>query len=275
MLRSRLRSTVTLIAAFGLFTTEALAHVHVEIIYREGRLGLVYYDFDYGESDPATLTIPVALPAARPIPDIPAYTHLLGEAGTTVWVLPQAGDPELVWLGIGSGGLRPTDFSGGLQLRLESVAGPGHFALFFTDPLGLPQTVMNSRDGVADADTLSVPLGSHLHCNWAFSAPGLYRVRFLVSGTLRAGNTPIVSVPTDFAFEVVAPPSPVLGLSHGPAHALELRLHAHPGLNYRLESTDTLAAWNLLTNLHAVAPVTTHGIALPPDGRQFYRARLR
>lgn len=275
MLSARLRSPLALIAAIGLFTTDTLAHVHVEIIYREGQLGLVYYDFDYGESDPATVTIPVALPAARPVPNLPAYTNLLGEAGSTVWILPQAGDPELVWLGIGSEGLRSTDFAGGLRLRLESVDGPGHFALFFTDPVGMPQPVMNLRDGVSEADALSVPLGSHLHCNWAFSAPGRYRVRFVASGTLRAGNTPIVSAPTEFVFEVVGPPSPVLGLRRGPANTLELELEAHPGLNYRLERTDTFADWSHFTNQQAVAPVTVFRIEVPSDRRQFYRARLR
>lgn len=175
--------------------------------------------------------------------------------------------------GCWSNGLDP-DFAGPLQLTLQAVEGPGHFALFFQDPFGQPIPGMNSRDGLDGDDTLAVPLGSHLHCNWAFSAPGRYRLRFVATGTLRAGSTPIASAPTDWFFDVVAPPPPVLTLTRAPGDTLQLALEAQPGLNYALEHTATFADWTLLTNLHASVALTLHLLPADPEPTRFLRARL-
>jgi surface-anchored protein len=253
----------------------ASAHTHVEIVYRDGQLRLLYYDFDYGEANPADVLLEVGLPAAKPIPPLSAYTNLLGEAGATTWVLPQAQNPQLLWLGIGNESLRATDFAGPVQLTLQAVEGPGHFALFFQDAFGQPVIQMNSRDGVSAQDAMTVPLGSHIHCNWAFSAPGNYRVRFVVSGTLKAGSTPIASEPTDYFFAVEAPPRPVLALARTPTSAFQLTLQAHPGLNYAIERTAAFTNWTALTNLHATTLQTTHLLSPSPAPIEFLRARLR
>jgi surface-anchored protein len=266
--------TVVLGVLWGFLPTVS-AHTHLEVVYREGQLRLLYYDFDTGEADPAEVLLYVGLPAAIPIPNLPAFTNMLGEAGATTWVLPQTQKADLPWLGIGTGTLRSAYFIGDLQLTLHSVEGPGHFALFLTDAFGQPITLMNSRDGVSAQDTMAVPLGSHIHCNWAFSAPGVYRVRLIVSGTLRSGNTPIASLPTDCFFEVAPPPQPVLALARTATNTFQLTLQAHPGLNYAIERTATFTNWLPLTNVPASNPVTTHLLAMPPAPIQFFRARLR
>jgi len=259
----------------ALLLPTASAHSHVEVVYRNGRLQLLYYDFDFGEANPADVQLEVALAAARSIPDLPVFTNLLGEAGATTWVLPQEQHPELLWLGIGNSTLSPADFVGDLKLTLLALQGPGHFALFFNDVFGQPIPRMNSRDGINADDALLLPLGSHLHCNWAFSAPGRYRLTFQVSGTLRAGNTPIASAPTDFFFTVEAPPRPVLTLTRTATNTFLLTLQAHPGLNYLVEHSPNLTNWLALTNVTASTLVTTHPLALPPASMQYFRARLR
>ena len=262
--------------ALGVFVPPAAsAHTHVEVVYRDGQLRLVYYDFDHGEAEPADVLLDVGLAAARPIPNIPAFTNLLGEVGATTWVLPQAQNPDLLWLGIGNGSLRAADFVGDLKLTLQSVEGPGHFALFFNNAFGQPIPLMNTRDGINAEDVLPLPLGSHLHCNWAFSAPGRYRVRFVVSGTLRAGNTPIASEPTDYFFAVATPPRPVLALLRTPTNAFQLTLQAHAGLNYVVEHSSDLSHWLTLTNVAASTPATTHPLEVPSGPNKFFRARLR
>lgn len=252
-----------------------LAHTHVEVVYRDGQLRLLYYDFDYGEEDPADVLLYVGVAAAAPIPNLDSFTNVLGPAGNTTWILPQTQNSDLLWLGVGNESLSTTDFVGNQYLTLLAVEGPGHFALFFNDPFGGPVTVMNTRDGVNTNDTLTLPPRSHVHCNWAFSAPGTYRVRFMVSGTLRAGNTPIASVPTDYFFEVAAPPRPVLALAQTATNAFQLTLQAHPGLNYIVEHSTNLTHWLALTNVPAPNPVTTHLLAVPPAPVQCFRARLR
>lgn len=268
-------ATALLVVALGVSALTAAAHTHVEVVYRDGQLRLLYYDFDYGEANPTDVWLDVGLPAARPIPNLPAFTNLLGEAGATTWILPQTQNPELLWLGVGNESLSNADFVGNQYLTLLAVEGPGDFALFINDAFGQPIPVMNSRDGVSANDTLTLPSRTHLHCNWAFSAPGNYRVRFVVSGTLRAGNTPIASAPTDYFFTVEAPPKPVLALARTPTNTLQLTMGAHPGLNYTLESTATLTNWTVLTNLHAATSRTTHPFLPGPAPIQFLRARLR
>jgi surface-anchored protein len=264
-----------LLAALGPWACQAHGHSHVEIVYRENQLQLVYYDFDSGEVTPDRAELHVGLPAARPVPDLPAYTRILGEAGVTTWILPEAQDGDLLWLGIGNGSLRPADFDGVLTLALQSVEGPGHFVVFQNNALGQPVTLMNSRDGIGSEDVMRLPLGSHIHCNWAFSAPGAYRVRLTAAGTLRASGQRVVSSPTDFRFEVAAPPPPVLALSLARKDTLQLTLQVHPGLNYRIESTSTFADWTTLVDLHAASSLVHLSLPLTAPSLRLFRARLR
>ncbi len=254
--------------------SRAVAHAHVELVYRGGQLRLLYYEFELGELDPADLILPVGLAAARPVPDVKAYTDLLGEAGSTVWILPQSEAPDLLWLGVGAGSLRAADFAAPLQLQLVTAEGPGHFVMFFTDALGRPQLVMSTRDGLDDRDRLNVPAGGHLHCNWAFSLPGRYRLRFQATGTLRSGSL-VTSPPADFFFEVVAPPAPRLDLFQTPTNALLLILHAYPGLHYVVEHSMDLTKWSPLSHVAVSSPLTPHPLVRPPRSVEFYRVRLR
>jgi hypothetical protein len=42
--------------------------------------------------------------------------------------------------------------------------------------------MMSSRDGIGPDHVMSVPPRSHLHCNWAFIAPGTYRIGLVAAG---------------------------------------------------------------------------------------------
>jgi surface-anchored protein len=274
MMRTPSRLLFTL-AALWAWSFQARGHSHLEIVRRASGLAIVYYDFDSGEADPASVLLSVGPPAARPVPSLPSFTSVLGEAGSTTWILPEASNADLLWLGIGNGSLRPADFTGALQLSLQSVEGPGHFALFQNDAFGGLLAHMNSRDGIGPTDSMPVPLGSHIHCNWAFSAPGLHRVRFVVTGTLRAGNTPVASPPAEFVFDVEPPPSPVLALGRTSTNRLGLSVTAQPGLNYRIETSERLDDWVLLTHLTASGAVTTLPLDGPSHPYRFFRARLR
>ncbi|MBL9127606.1 MAG: choice-of-anchor M domain-containing protein [Verrucomicrobiales bacterium] len=271
MHRQALASFLTL----GACLLQTRGHSHLEIVYRQNRLSLVHLDFDEGESNPDAVVLTVGSSAARPIPDVPAFTELLGEAGATIWILPESSSPDLLWLGIGNGSLLATDFAGPITLSLHSVDGPGHFALFRNDAFGSPLIRMNSRDGVDSTDSVSMPLGSHIHGNWAFSAPGTYRVKLTASGTLRATGAGIASTPTVFHFEVEPPPSPVLAMTLSETNTLRFTLRARPGLNYRIESSDAFSEWVRLTDLHAADPFVTHSLPFPSAPFRFFRARFR
>jgi hypothetical protein len=192
--RLRVGSVLTVVMALFLTTNRVAAHTHVEIIYRENQLELIYYDYDYGESDPAHVQIAVDAAAARALSEHSAFLPWLGEGGATVWLLPQTEDPRLIWLGVGSAGVPADHFVGPLELRLQSVEGPGHFALFFTDSFGQPMRQMSSRDGIGSDDVMSVPARSHIHCNWEPDLiDHLGRQLTVVTGFLGSGKTTLLN----------------------------------------------------------------------------------
>jgi len=272
-----LTTSITCLAILAISVRSAFAHVHLEVVHRDHQLRLVYYDFDTGESHPDEVLLHVGAPAARPVPDLPAYTAVLGEAGTTIWLLPENQNDNLLWLGIGSGGVAASDFDGALSLAIHSIEAPGLFALFKNGPFGQPIVLMNTRDGIGPEDLMPLPPGSHVHCNWAFSAPGRYRITLTASGTLRSTGARIMSPPTTFHFDVIAPPPPRLTLSLDAANSMQLSLHAHPGLNFTIESTEDLLHWIPLTVLQGSTMATSHSLPppTPASPARFFRARLR
>lgn len=132
------------------------------------------------ERDPATVELQVPPGAKTTVPGSPAYSFL-GAPGSTVWILPQTQNPNLVWPGWNSTDVPAGVFrSNSLQFRLLSVSG-GQFAIYTTS-LGSPTVLFNSRDGLPDTRALAT--GAHAHANWAFSNAGTYTLTFQVSGVL-------------------------------------------------------------------------------------------
>lgn len=106
------------------------------------------------------------------VPQDPAFAFL-GQAGATVWVLPQTQQQGVLWPGwntqdpsvIGKVNREAT-------WRLHKVDGPGSFALFLTGNFGAPQVLF---DGARPfPQETGIELGSHVHGNWVFGAAGTY-----------------------------------------------------------------------------------------------------
>jgi surface-anchored protein len=184
----------------------ALDHVHVQISYGGGAWDLFVYDYETGKLPVDDVTFPVPAAARAAVPEDPRFTHALGPAGNPVWILPQIERPGLISLGVGTSGIGPNIFlNNTLRLSLERVEGPGHFAMYTSDSLGAPRWLMTSLDGIEpELDALDVPaVGAHLHMNWAFTAPGRYKVGFSVSGILRTTQQRTKSEVVDYSFKVV------------------------------------------------------------------------
>jgi len=147
----------------------------------------------------------------------------LGPVGTPVWVLPQAENPDLLFLGLGTEELIPSEWTGNITLTLTSVSGPGQFYLWTVNPFGTPSVQMDSANGVSAADNTTQLPGSHGHYNWGFSALGTYGISFEASG-LHVADGPQNSGPVVYHFEVVPEPgSLALGLFGLGAFGLLLR----------------------------------------------------
>ncbi|WP_309112781.1 choice-of-anchor M domain-containing protein [Saccharothrix sp.] len=147
--------------------------------------------------EPADVEFRVPAAARTELPAQPALSFL-GNAGKQVFLLPQTQRTDLLWTGWNTEELRPADVSGAVTWRLTAVDGPGPFGLFTTGSFGAPEVIFNSVDGLPD--TLSVPLGTHAHANWAFAEPGRYRLTFAVDAQAADGR-PLTDTET-FTFVV-------------------------------------------------------------------------
>jgi len=140
--------------------------------------------------DPANTVLHARPGAQVQVPNNPQYAFL-GPVGSTVWILPQVQNPNLLWLGwntqaIGAGVLQGNQ----LTWRLNSVQGPGSFQIFTTGAFGAPSVIFNSANGLPD--TTVVPVGTHAHGNWSFGAAGQYTLNFEATAVL-ANGTPVTS----------------------------------------------------------------------------------
>lgn len=182
----------------------------VDVHYEGGALSLQVHDDTVSPAvyrDPADVTFHALPASAVEVPDHPDYAFL-GPAGTTVWMLPQVQDPDLLWPGWNTTTLQSGVFAGdAVTMSLVDVEGPGDVWVFMSDALGLPLHKFRTDDGLPDA--LQVPVHTHAHANWAFSATGTYTLTFQADATL-AGGTPVSTGPVDYTFVIgdLAGPDP-------------------------------------------------------------------
>jgi len=252
-------------------------HTHAQISFSSGEWRLFVYDFDSGKSDPAFTPFVFGRAAMQFVPGGP-FTNILGAAGSAVWTLPENSDPELVYLGISSSGIPSGTFlNNQIRLELHTITGPGDFALYNPDALGRPVAHMNTRDGIDPSrDSISFPaVGGHVHSNWSFIAPGVYRLGFAASGRLASNGSRVTSSVVEFTFVVEDVPwRPHLTLSRSMSDPrLKLVVRSAAGRGCLLEGFLGGAGWTPLTNFVFSADNQSFGLpAVNPLG--LYRARI-
>jgi surface-anchored protein len=179
-----------------------------------------------GFADPEEVLLVASAEAQFAVPNDPEYAFL-GAPGSPVWVLPQAQEAGILFLGISgenktaqswtahnvatnllARGFASGVFSGNqITLRLETFSGPGNFSVFGIGTFGGVDKVFDTSDGLTAADSRAFTPGNHTHFNWALTAPGDYTVGFRASGTLAGSGTFTQSDLTLFRFRVVPEPS--------------------------------------------------------------------
>ena len=166
---------------------------------------------DEAEFDPGRVVI-IVPDATRFDRSADAIWDFLGNGpGDATWVLPQSrSDADIFdapYLGIGADHVSTGVFADNrLTLTLIDVDGPGWFSLYRTS-LTVLQVFMTSSDGISAADTIEVEAGRHRHFNFAFSAPGEYRITFMASA-VHLENGPVTDQAT-FVFHVIPEPATV------------------------------------------------------------------
>jgi len=180
--------------------------IDLEVVFEDGAFKLELLDEAAGREYAAHEAVLVGRPPARAIVPTDVAFAFLGNPGATVYVLPQDETEGLLFLGLAADEIAPGEFVGeSVNLQFASIDGPGQLALYETDAFGAPTVFWNSADGLTTADVFPAAVGSHSHLNWAFTAPGVYRVGLKAAGTLVAGNQPVESEIVTFSFEIKAP----------------------------------------------------------------------
>lgn len=174
----------------------------VDVHYEDGALKLEVKDDTVSPSvvrDPADVTFRVLPAAETTVPDLPTFAFL-GAPGTKIWMLPQVQDPALLWPGWNTTELASGVLAGDrVRISLVGVDGPGDVTLFDTTSLGVPNIKFRSSDGLPDR--LDVPVHTHAHAGWVFSAPGAYTLTFQADATT-VGGAALTTGPVDYKFVV-------------------------------------------------------------------------
>lgn len=105
---------------------------------------------------------------------LPAGFGFIAEAGSQVWIAPESNPGgDQLWPGfstesVPSGAIDSNE----TRFTLTGFSGPGDLELFRTGAFGTPTRLWSS-----DEDHKEFTVGrTHMHANWAFTAPGIYRL---------------------------------------------------------------------------------------------------
>ncbi|WP_018831694.1 choice-of-anchor M domain-containing protein [Salinispora tropica] len=156
----------------------------VDIAYEDGELELGVHDED-NDVEYATdeVRVIVKRQAEVTVPNDPAFGFLGTPGVSTVWILPEIQNTDLVWPGVATEEVEAGVFTDDeLTLTMQSVHGPGELALYTENAVGQPNVIVDSGDGLPD--TIALTAGDHQHANWAFDRAGTYCITFHATGTL-------------------------------------------------------------------------------------------
>ncbi len=231
-------------------------HADVVVAWEADSLEFHVHDDEAGlEHAGGKVVLHVPALAQSRVPGNPAFAFL-GSAGAPVWILPQAGHPKLLFLGLAAAEVEPGTFENDqIELRLAGAEGPGDFALYTVDGFGQPLVHMNTGDGISPADVKLLRAGMHEHVNWAFTRPGVYWLKLQAAGRLAAGGTPVASEEFEVCFEVIGTETRLALTRTG--DTVELTFNTQEELTYQLERAPALTG-----------PWTNEGAAFPGTGRQ-------
>jgi putative ABC transporter-associated repeat protein len=127
----------------------------------------------------------------------------IGPQGSTIWQIPQTQQQGVLWAGWNTEEVTTAQVNGTVTWKLTAVSGPGALSIFEYDSFGQPKVIFNSKDGLPD--TYAIPLGTHAHGNWVFTAAGAYRLTFTQSATLASGTQSSTTQTVTFAVGATDP----------------------------------------------------------------------
>ncbi|MDR7381686.1 choice-of-anchor M domain-containing protein [Promicromonospora iranensis] len=138
--------------------------------------------------DPERTVLHLGDAAVLPAPDGPDYEFLGVEAGAPLHVVPQTQAPDVVWLGWNTQDPQVVDAIGqGATLRLDALDGPGELFVFLQEGVSGPPNVLWDS-GETLPQELWMEVNTHVHANWVFTEPGIYRLDVTMLADLADGT---------------------------------------------------------------------------------------
>jgi putative ABC transporter-associated repeat protein len=138
--------------------------------------------------DPGRTVLHLGDAAVLPAPDGPDYEFLGVEPGTPLHVVPQTQAPDVVWLGWNTQDPQVVDaIDQGASLRLDGLDGPGDLFVFLQEGVSGPPNVLWDS-GEPLPQELWMEVNTHVHANWVFTEPGVYRLDVTMLADLTDGT---------------------------------------------------------------------------------------
>lgn len=126
------------------------------------------------------------------------YRTKLGLDQGDIWHLPQAQVANAPWPGFSTTSLKAgwSQNNQGAQVTMEKKSGPGEI-ISWSDQLSHPQINLSTKE---PNKSFHLTENSHVHMNWGFTKPGIYRVVFHMRGKDSKGQE--INEPLDVVFLV-------------------------------------------------------------------------
>lgn len=208
--------------AAGIWTD---GHGDIGLAYEAGELFLHYHlgnstvdgaPVEEGEFEPADI-IAYVPDDSIPRPAGTEWDFTGNAAGEPLWYIDQTQLPDRPWPGIGTEELAAEDFVGNLSFALAGFSGPGELSVLTFGPFGEPTLYFQTSDGLSAADAIHVPVNTHAHFAWLFTAPGKYMLELTASGNLTpaVGGGTVTDVGTFTVWVAVPEPASIVLLVGG------------------------------------------------------------
>ncbi len=176
---------------------------------------------------------------------------------------------DVLWLGLrvrGDGKARGATRTSEVQLTATAVEGPGKLVTYLTESLGKPVVYFDSGDGMSDVDSTTLPPAAHTHLNWAFTAPGTYRLTLRAS-LLNDGEQKPLGEGT-FTFAVGVDPTGIAGTVLNEGHT-DLTVDLDSGELYTFNDRAGGTTQDVVPASQAVIEVPNKAITTVPGDARF------
>lgn len=144
--------------------------------------------------DPATVALKVKESA---LADVPAgYPG----GGGAAYVLPLTQDPNLIWPGWDTNGVKGSPFTD-VSIHIATISGPGTVSLYTQGGFGAV-TSLFTEGGYTFPATIREATPAHTHAQWTFSEKGIYTLTAYAEATNPQTGTSVRTATLPYVFQV-------------------------------------------------------------------------